>query len=47
MRHKNCDGFGLPGAKSFPTVYDMNDFTAIISSRYYTLILKVYSWVLE
>ena len=35
---QNCDGFWLPGARSFPTVYYMNDFAAIISSRYYTLI---------
>ena len=34
-----CDVFWLPDAKSFPTVYYMNDFAAIISSRYYTLSL--------
>ena len=34
---KNCDGFWLSGGKSFPTVFYMNDFEAIISSRRYTL----------
>ena len=41
LRHltwlKKCDGFWLPGAKSFLTVYYMNDFAAIISGRYHTL----------
>ena len=31
-RHKKCDDFQLSGAESFPTVYNMNDFAAIISS---------------
>ena len=37
MWHKKCDGFWLLSAKNFPTVYYMNDFAAIIFSRYYTL----------
>ena len=36
-RRKKCDGYWLPGAKSFRTVYYMNDFAAIISRGYYTL----------
>ena len=34
---KKCDDFWLPGVKSFPTIYNMNDFAVIIFSRYYTL----------
>ena len=33
---EKCDGLWLPVAKSFPTVYYMNDFAPIIFSRYYT-----------
>ena len=36
-RRKKCDDFWLPGAESFPMVYNMNDFAAIIFRRYYTL----------
>ena len=36
-RRKKCDDFWLPGAESFPMVYIMNDFAAIIFRRYYTL----------
>ena len=31
-RHKKFDDFRLSGAESFPTVYNMNDFAAIIFS---------------
>ena len=37
-RHNICDDFWLPSSESFPTIYNMNDFAAIIFSRYYTLI---------
>ena len=41
LRHltqrKKYYGFWLLGAKSFPQVYYMNDFAALISSRKYTL----------
>ena len=36
-RRKKCDDCWLPGAESFPMVYNMNDFAAIIFRRYYTL----------
>ena len=36
-RRKKRDDFWLPGAESFPMVYIMNDFAAIIFRRYYTL----------
>ena len=36
-RRKKCDDFWLPGAKSFPMIYIMNDFAAIIFRHYYTL----------
>ena len=35
-QRKQCDSFWLLGAKSFPTVYYMLDFAAIISSCHYT-----------
>ena len=38
MRRKKCDDFLLLCSESFPTIYKINDFAAIISSRYYTLI---------
>ena len=34
---QKCDGFWLPGAKHFQTVYYINGFAAIIFSRYYTI----------
>ena len=34
---KKCDDFWLLSAESFPMVYIMNDFAAIIFRRYYTL----------
>ena len=34
---QKCDGFWLPGAKRFQTVYYINGFAAIIFSRYYTI----------
>ena len=40
-RRKICDGFWLPGTKSFPMVYNMYDFAAIISSCYYTLMFFI------
>ena len=33
---KISDDFGLSGFKSFPTIYNTNDFAVIILSRYYT-----------
>ena len=36
-QRKKCDDFWLSGVKSFQTIYNMNDFAAIIFSRYYTL----------
>ena len=36
-QQKKCNDFWLFGAKSFPTVYVMNDFAATVFSRYYTL----------
>ena len=36
-RHKKGDDFWLSGAESFPTVYNMNDFAAIISSLDFSL----------
>ena len=38
-QRKKCDDFWLTGVNSFQTIYNMNDFAAIIFSRYYTLIL--------
>ena len=36
-RRKKCDDFWLPSAESFPMVYNMDDFAAIIFRRYCTL----------
>ena len=43
-QRKKCDDFWLPGAKSFPIVYIMNDFASIIFRRYYTLIFITDQW---
>ena len=37
LQLKKFDDFWPPGAKSFPMVYNMNDFVEIIFGRYYTL----------
>ena len=36
-RREKCDEFRLPAADRFPAVYTMNDFSAIIFRRNYTL----------
>ena len=45
LRHltlrKKCDGFLPPGTKSCPTVHNMNEFAARISSHYYSSIDKI------